>query len=284
MFKGEGVERSLRELRFQDNDRVPIAGGFICKATFLEKVAGLGPFWSNPRAIAIEVYRRLRVDLVIQLVLPKRPEECTSWSGPTNFSKKEPCERFTVSDVVDYVEQLPSPSEVRKGFDSKAVYQDFLEMMIKGQREMRGMLWMPFFARACRFMWYSKFGFRPYLLALMRYPDEMRHLFALSAEEEMMRNKAIARAIADNDLPRFLYFGEDICYNKGPMVPVRLLREIYFPYLERSIQPLKEHGVRIIWHSDGNIMPILKDLLDCGIDGLQGFQSEADERLSLIHI
>jgi len=275
-----GEERSLRELNFQENDRVPIVGGFICKASFLERVAGMGPFWDNPREIAIEAYRRLGTDMILQFVLPKRPEDCTSSTTQTNFSRKSgsPCQ-YTVKDVLDYVSALPSPSEIRESFDSSSVYREFLRIMAEGQGEMKGMLWMPFYASACRFMWYSEFGFRPYLLALMRYPDMVKTLFAASGERARLRNRAVSEAIRHRDLPRFVYFGEDICYNRGPMVPVSLLREIYFPYLKRAVQPLKEAGISIIWHSDGNILPIVSDLLDCGIDGFQGFQAETDRRL-----
>jgi len=44
--------------------------------------------------------------------------------------------------------------------------------------------------------------------------------------------------------------------------------------LKRAIEPLKDAGIKIIWHCDGNIMPILDRLIDVGIDGLQGFQEE----------
>jgi hypothetical protein len=275
-----GVERSLRELNFQENDRVPIAGGFICKASFLEKVARMGPFWNNPRAIAIEAYRRLGTDLIVQFVMPKRPENSTDSTTATNFSRRtDPSPRYTAESVVEHVDGLPSVAEIRRNSDSEAIYREFLRIMSDGQKEMGDMLWVPFYAMACRFMWYSQFGFWPYLLALARYPDDMEKLFRNSGEEARLRNKAIARAIRDQNIPPFLYFGEDICYNRGPMVPVRLLREVYFPHLKRAVRPLKDAGARIIWHSDGNILPILPDLLDCGIDGFQGFQAETDRRL-----
>lgn len=35
-----------------------------------------------------------------------------------------------------------------------------------------------------------------------------------------------------------------------------------------------DNDIRIIWHCDGNIMPILDRLIALGIHGLQGFQEE----------
>jgi uroporphyrinogen decarboxylase len=41
------------------------------------------------------------------------------------------------------------------------------------------------------------------------------------------------------------------------------------------VEPLLRNDIRIIWHCDGNILPILGDLLDLGVSGFQGFQEEA---------
>ena len=56
---------------------------------------------------------------------------------------------------------------------------------------------------------------------------------------------------------------------------MRTLGEIYFPELQRAIQPLVDNDVGIIWHCDGNIVPIVDQLIDLGVSGLQGFQEEA---------
>jgi uroporphyrinogen decarboxylase len=128
-------------------------------------------------------------------------------------------------------------------------------------------------------MWYSTYGYRPYFLAMMKYPDVIETLFRYSGEQVRLRNKALASAIKGTGHIPLVYLGEDICYNEGPMAPVKLLREVYFPHLRRSMEPLKEAGIRIIWHSDGNIMPIVEDVLDCGVDGFQGFQHEAGTTL-----
>ena len=279
LSSGDGIEVSLRELAFEDNCRVPVVGGFICKASFLEKVAGMGPFWGNPREIAVEAYRRLGVDLIMQFVLPKPDEVSTKSSKPTNFTRREKRDFASPEDVVESIRQLPSGSELQSSFDHKSSTEEYERILIQGQREMGSMLWIPYTGTACRFMWYGEYGFRPYFLAIMKYPDDVESLYGYSGDLARMKNAALAEAILENGLPPYVYFGEDICYNKGPMVPVSILREIYFPHLRRAVEPLKEAGLRIIWHSDGNIMPILDDLLDCGVDGFQGFQQETGPTL-----
>jgi len=58
------------------------------------------------------------------------------------------------------------------------------------------------------------------------------------------------------------------------MVAPEVLRALYFPALRRGLEPLVEVGADIIWHSDGYIIPIVDDLIDCGVTGFQGFQEE----------
>ncbi len=272
---GSGLDRSIRELSFQENDRVPLAGGFICKASFLESIAGMGHFWDDPRRIAIEAYRRLGCDMIVQLVMPKKAEDSTSSTTPTNFTRSSQTRPYkTPEDVVEAINDLQSIPELRRTFDMENARREFERILLVGQEEMGDMLWMPYTGTACRFMWYSQFGYRPYFLAMMKYPDQVHKLFAYAGEEARLKNVALSQAIRGNDLPRYVYFGEDICYNRGPMVPVDLLRDIYFPHLKHAMEPLEDAGIDVIWHSDGNIMPIVDDLLSCGVDGFQGFQQE----------
>ncbi len=58
------------------------------------------------------------------------------------------------------------------------------------------------------------------------------------------------------------------------MISPKVLDEIYFPYVKRAFEPLKKAGVKIIWHSDGYITPILNSLINTGVDGFQGFQEK----------
>jgi len=41
------------------------------------------------------------------------------------------------------------------------------------------------------------------------------------------------------------------------------------------VAPLIANDIRIIWHCDGNVLPILPSLIEIGVSGLQGFQEEA---------
>jgi uroporphyrinogen decarboxylase len=129
-------------------------------------------------------------------------------------------------------------------------------------------------------MWYEFFGYESYLVAQALYPDELELLFAAAAAEAEARNRAIAATIRDRGLIPLVYLGEDICGNQGPLVSPGLLRGTYFPHLRRSLAPLVDAGIHILWHSDGDLNPILGDLIACGADGFQGF--EEDKGMDLV--
>ena len=49
--------------------------------------------------------------------------------------------------------------------------------------------------------------------------------------------------------------------------------------MKEAIRPLREAGAKLVWHCDGDVRPILDDILGLGCGGLQGFQHELGVRL-----
>jgi len=55
----------------------------------------------------------------------------------------------------------------------------------------------------------------------------------------------------------------DYCFNSGPFLRPEMFAEFVTPYLKRLIAAYREMGFYVIKHTDGNIMPILDQLLEC---------------------
>ena len=55
----------------------------------------------------------------------------------------------------------------------------------------------------------------------------------------------------------------DYCYNTGPFLSPAMFEEFIQPYLAKLIEEGKKNGMYMIKHTDGNIMPILDQLVDC---------------------
>jgi len=70
----------------------------------------------------------------------------------------------------------------------------------------------------------------------------------------------------------FLWLGDDIAFNAGPLFSPEVFRNIFLPYGRRVAEII---GVPWVFHSDGNLMPILEDLLSLGMAGLHPIQPNA---------
>lgn len=63
----------------------------------------------------------------------------------------------------------------------------------------------------------------------------------------------------------FIWSGEDIAYKSGPYLSPDMFRKLFMPYYRRVAGRISKPW---IFHSDGNLMPILDDLISLGLSGL----------------
>ena len=92
-----------------------------------------------------------------------------------------------------------------------------------------------------------------------------------------------ARALPDDDPFECVFISEDIAFKTGPMINPAWLRKHYFPRLARVIAAFHENGRRLIFHSDGNLNPIMDDLVEAGIDILNPIEIQAGMDLADLH-
>lgn len=274
LLEGLQGNRALGALTFHPTDRVPFIGGRIRHAAFLLAVSGasLDSLQENPRKVAMDVAKLLGADAVFG---PAFPIPDSSIGANMHIQTKS--EIQTPEDILTYIEKLPPVEDVIKSIDTDEVYARMLMEYEQGYHEAKKALFIPFGigATADYQGYYDLFGMEPFLMALVLYEEEMNALFKRSAAIAQYKNSIAARMFSQEHLPKFLWFGHDICDNKGPMVSPSILERIYFPHAAAAVAPLRDAGIRIIWHSDGNIMPIAKALLNVvGVDGFQGFQME----------
>lgn len=56
----------------------------------------------------------------------------------------------------------------------------------------------------------------------------------------------------------------DYCFNVNPFFNCEMFDELIVPFLKEIISEYRKMGYYVIKHTDGNIMPILKQMADCG--------------------
>ncbi len=79
------------------------------------------------------------------------------------------------------------------------------------------------------------------------------------------------------------FLGDDIAFKSGPLLSPVWMREHYFPRLARTIAAAHARGIKVLFHSDGNLNPILDDLVAAGIDGLNPIEILAGMDVGEIH-
>ena len=62
--------------------------------------------------------------------------------------------------------------------------------------------------------------------------------------------------------------GADYAITQGPFLSPDMFAEFIAPYLARSVEGHRANGAYVLKHTDGNIMPILDQIIDCGPDAL----------------
>jgi hypothetical protein len=80
-----------------------------------------------------------------------------------------------------------------------------------------------------------------------------------------------------------VFCGDDIAYKAGPLLPPSWFAEHYFERLARVCDAYHRRGIRVLFHSDGNLMPVLDGLVEAGIDGLNPLETLAGMDAAVIH-
>lgn len=95
-------------------------------------------------------------------------------------------------------------------------------------------------------------------------PDIISEFFEIYTDLQVL----ICHTIADKNLsPCVLTYGDIACKNRLLHSP-QFLRKEFFPRLKKIQDAWHQYNIKCLFHSDGNIMDILDDLIETGIDGL----------------
>ena len=105
------------------------------------------------------------------------------------------------------------------------------------------------------------------------YEDEE----GLKAEAERRMNDLVSfhQRLAKNE---GLFDGfclcSDYCFNTNPFFSPTMFAEYIAPYLEQTVRAYHAMGKYVVKHTDGNIMPILEQMVQCGPDALHSLDPQ----------
>lgn len=77
---------------------------------------------------------------------------------------------------------------------------------------------------------------------------------------------------AGGNLMDFAFISDDFGTQHGPMISVEMFNEFFRLHYQRYIKLMKDFGVKVFYHSDGGIRPLITVLVELGIDVLNPIQ------------
>lgn len=101
-------------------------------------------------------------------------------------------------------------------------------------------------------------------------PDGVKEEARQMAVAAIERNKRLLDAGVESFI-----LCSDYCFNSGPFLSPAMFAEFIQPYLAQIIASIRENGGYAIKHTDGNIMPILDQLVECNPHALHSLDPMA---------
>jgi len=95
------------------------------------------------------------------------------------------------------------------------------------------------------------------------YPEVFADYMEVSVSRELER----IHAIADSEQSPVILVAEDFAAKNGPIFSPAFLHEHHYPYIAKVTAAWHEHGMKVIYHSDGNWKKVIPDLIATGVDG-----------------
>ncbi len=259
-------ERVARSMAFEEGDRVPI-WDYIDNRGIVDHFAQSGDDYDRS---VVRVYHGLGIDLCRGYGRSFGEED----EGET--TEGEEADR-RVSGLTSWVTRYPIRSlDDLKVYRPKAVDEAWVRSAWVAEMRRRQALFAPHTmcvpGHGCGF--HAAYGLMGQTLFSYAIYDARSDVDRIV---EALNHNAVchARAAAQARLCPLFFIGDDIAYKGRLMFSPKFLRETFLPCLKRMMRPLKEAGIRVIYHSDGDLTEILDDLVEAGIDGLNPIEPAA---------
>jgi len=103
-------------------------------------------------------------------------------------------------------------------------------------------------------------GYEESMIDFAEEPPELEMLIDLVLQYNMGE---IRRALQDS--PKQLYFGDDLGLQDALPISPEKWRKYLKPCFAAMYGLCREAGTKVYMHTDGHVVPIIKDLIDCGV-------------------
>lgn len=269
----DSKQRLVSQTLAQTADRVPTIGGWILGAANLASLAhcNVERYLQEPLAGVIRAHRNLQVDGMVSPVITTAADQIRAgYVEEADFEGIEPEALHSAAERIQETEQ-----ELVASFPQDAEEARYRSYFVQAAKDWDGLVPLPnFWEIGGHFPLYTQYGYIAFLSACALYPDAVERIWWARSVHSRERAKLLVRLYKELELVPTMFCGEDLCSMQGPMCSLEFLRRHYLPTVRMIVEPLVDAGVRLIHHCDGDVRPIVDDILGLGFAGFQGFQYE----------
>jgi hypothetical protein len=279
-------ERVMRAMRFQDVDRVPLYDIFQNDA-IIEHYSGqkFAP-GNGARITGLAVGRVLDMTRMAggpienpQLVdhgngWVHQQERWTSWIVKRPFDDVEGLARWVREDI-ERARATVYDAEYRRRFHDHV--RERLACFADGDPNGDPTVLIVESLPGLTYMYHQP-GHELFSYLMVEDPDLVEEWAEALCENELRR----VACIADPELIPLALTADDIAYKNTTLFSPAWLRRVFMPRLRRLNDAWHERGALCVFHSDGNLFPVLDDLIAAGIDGLNPLETVAGMHPKLV--
>jgi hypothetical protein len=132
---------------------------------------------------------------------------------------------------------------------------------------------------SCGFMLSAGQGqLEAFCYALHDARGDMRRIWDFKTEQALIVNAAFA----EHRMAPLTQVCEDIAFKGHLVCSPAIMEAEFFPRLAKVIAPLKRAGIKVCFHSDGDITPVVESLIQCGVDMINPVERNAGMRIGAL--
>ncbi len=122
-------------------------------------------------------------------------------------------------------------------------------------------------------------GFNNLCFAMYEEPDFVRELMQSLADAQYHAYRGAIDRVGDKI--GALFYSDDIAHGAGPFMSPDFFRQHLFPTMHRYAKMGQLIGAPFIYHSDGKLYPVMDDLVEVGVKGIQPLEPKAMDPLQI---
>lgn len=114
---------------------------------------------------------------------------------------------------------------------------------------------------------YPLFSWELFALMAVEADDLIAEYLSALADNTVARISLMAQHITAADCPVVLVYS-DMAHNGGLLLSPAFLRKTLVPAFQKIAAAYHQHGIKVVYHSEGDLHKILPDLIAAGADGI----------------